>query len=174
MEKWTVDTNHSQVQFRVKHLGIANVAGTFKTFKGEVQTENEDFNPAEISFEIEAASLDTKLEERDNFLKSPQFLDIQNFPKILFTGILKRDSGKDEIEGELTIRDTKRIVKLEAEFTGIGQGRFNDIRAGFEVTGKINRKDFGLTFNIFTEAGSLVIGEEVKLHFDIELIKQTN
>ena len=86
--KWAVDTNHSEVQFKVKHLGIANVVGTFKLFKGEVTTENEDFNGAEISFEMDAASLDTKHAERDSHLRSPLFFDVEKFPKILFTGIL--------------------------------------------------------------------------------------
>ena len=171
---WAVDTNHSQVQFKVKHLGIANVNGTFSVFKGTIQTENDDFNSAVISFEVDSNSLTTKHEERDSQLKSPTFLDVEKFPKIIFNGILKKNADQYALEGDLAIRDTKRPIKLEVEFNGIGKGRFNDIRAGFEVNGKIIRKDFGLNFSLLTEAGSLVVGEEVKLHFDIELIKQAN
>jgi len=172
--KWAVDTNHSEVQFKVKHLGIANVVGTFKLFKGEVTTENEDFNGAEISFEMDAASLDTKHAERDSHLRSPLFFDVEKFPKILFTGILKKKSDEYAMEGELDMHGVKRPLILAVEYNGIGKGRFNDVRAGFEVTGKFNRKDFGLAFSLLTETGSLVVGEEVKLHFDIELLKQAN
>jgi polyisoprenoid-binding protein YceI len=171
---WAVDPNHSQVQFKVKHLGIANVNGTFSVFKGTVQTESDDFNNAQISFEVDANSLTTKHDERDNQLKSPIFLDVEKFPKITFSGILKKSGDSYALNGDLTIHGTTRPVTLEVEFTGIGKGRFNDIRAGFEVSGKIIRKDFGLTFNLATEAGNLIVGEEVKLHFDIELIKQAN
>ena len=171
--KWKIDPNHSEVQFKVKHLMVSNISGTFKLFNGEVQSESEDFNNAEISFEIETNSIYTNQEERDTHLKSPLFLDTNKFPKIIFNGSLKKKDSNYELEGELTLCAVKKVVRMEAEFTGIGKGRFGDIRAGFEVNGTINRKDFGLNFNLLTEAGSLVVGEEIKLHFDIQLIKQT-
>ena len=170
--KWTIDLNHSEVQFKVKHLAISNVPGTFKLFSGDVQVENENFNNALIHFEIDSNSVDTNNAERDNHLKSPVFFDTENFPKILFDGNLKEIDGDYILEGDLTILKTTRNVKLEAQFSGIGSGRFGDTRAGFEMNGKINRRDFGLNFGLLTEAGSLVVGEDVKLHFDIQLIKQ--
>ena len=169
---WTVDPIHSEVQFKVKHLMISNVSGTFKVFRGDVQTENEDFTDSEIRFEIDATSIDTNHEGRDADLKSPHFLDTQNFPKILFNGLLQKKDDRHELQGELTICATKRSIILEVEFTGIGKGRFGDTRAGFEVNGKINRKDFGLNWTLLTETGSLVVGEEIKLHFDIQAVKQ--
>jgi polyisoprenoid-binding protein YceI len=171
--KWAVDPNHSEIQFKVKHLMIANVSGTFKIFSGDVQTESEDFNNAEIHFEIDANSIDTNNEKRDTDLKSPLFLDTQKFPKITFQGVLHKKEDNYQLQGDLTVCATKQPIKMEIEFTGIGKGRFGDIRAGFEGNGKINRKDFGLTSSLMTETGSLVVGEEVKLHFDAELIKQT-
>jgi polyisoprenoid-binding protein YceI len=170
--KWAIDPKHSEVQFKVKHLAIANVSGTFKIFKGDVQTTNDDFEDAEINFEIDVNSIDTNLEERDGHLKSPLFFDAQKFPKITFTGLLKKENDRYALEGDLTIRDAKNKVKLDVEHTGTGKGRLGDTRAGFEVTGNINRKDFGLTWSMLTEAGNLIVGEEVKLHFDIELVSQ--
>ena len=170
--KWTIDRNHSEVQFKVKHLAISNVSGTFKLFSGDVQVENENFNNALIQFELDTNSIDTNNSERDNHLKSPVFFDTENFPKILFDGNLKETEGDFSLEGELTILKTTKNIKLEVQFTGSGTGRFGDTRAGFEINGKINRKDFGLNFGLLTEAGSLVVGEDVKLHFDIQLIRQ--
>lgn len=163
--KWTVDPVHSQVQFKVKHLAIATVSGTFKIFEGEVLSEGDNFNHANIHFNIDANSLDTGNTERDGHLKAPEFFDTGRFSDITFNGTL----NDDKLTGELTIRDVTRNVTLDAEFGGVGKGRFGDTRAGFEVSGKINRKDFGLTWSLLTETGGLVVGEEVKLHFDIEL-----
>ena len=170
--KWVIDPNHSTVQFKVKHLMIANITGTFNVFKGEVQTESEDFNDATVSFEINTNSIDTNMEQRDKDLKSPLFLDTEKFPLITFNGLLKKKPGNYELAGELTLREIKRAITLEVELTGSGKGRFGDIRTGFEANGKLNRKDFGINVGLVTETGSLVVGEEIKLHFDIELIKQ--
>jgi polyisoprenoid-binding protein YceI len=170
--KWNIDPTHSEVQFKVKHLALSNVSGTFRVFKGDVQTENEDFNKAEIRFEIDMNSIDTNNGERDNHLKSPLFLNAEKFPKIVFNGIMLKEAGQYILEGEVTILETTKRIKMEVEHTGVGKGRFGDTRAGFEVNGKINRKDFGLNFHLLTEAGSLVVGEEIKLHFDIQLLQQ--
>jgi polyisoprenoid-binding protein YceI len=167
---WTIDRNHSEVQFKVKHLAISNVSGTFKLFTGEVQVENESFNNALIHFEIDTNSIDTNNSERDNHLKSPVFFDTENFPKIMFDGNLKETDGDFSLEGQLTILKTTKKVKLEAQLSGIGAGRFGDRRAGFEINGKINRRDFGLNFGLLTETGNLVVGDDVKLHFDIQLV----
>jgi polyisoprenoid-binding protein YceI len=170
--KWIVDPKHSEVQFKVKHLAISNVSGTFKIFQGEVESEGDDFNNASIHFEMESDSIDTNLQGRDGFLKSENFLDVQKFPKLIFDGNLLRKEDNYHLEGELTIRETKKSIKMEVEHTGTGMGRFGDYRAGFELNGKISRKDFGLVFNLATEAGNLIMGEEIKLHCDIEIIRQ--
>ena len=170
--KWIIDTNHSEVQFKVKHLMIAYLSGTFKMFNGEVESENEDFNNSEINFEIDANSIDTYHEVRDGHLRSPEFLDTEKFPKIVFKGLLQKKEGKYQLHGELALRGVQKSIQLDVEFIGIGQGRYGDTRAGFEVNGKLNRKDFGINIGLLTEVGSLVVDEEIKLHFDIELIKQ--
>ena len=170
--KWVADPDHSKVQFKVKHLTIANVAGTFKMFSGNIETDKDDFDGASISFEIDAASINTDQVQRDGHLKSDLFFDTAKFPKITYTGALHKKDEAYELEGDLTIRDITKKVKLQAAFNGLGKDiGFGNTRAGFEASGKINRKDFGITFNMITEAGGLNIGEEVKLDFDIELIK---
>jgi len=172
LTKWLIDTGHSQVQFKVKHLAIANVAGTFKMFKGEVQTINGDFGDAKVSCIIDAASIDTNNERRDNDLRSQDFFNTAQFPEIIFEGQLIKKDNTYELAGNLTIRGIVRHAVMAAQYTGAGKGRFGDSRAGFEITGKVNRKDFGLSWNLLTETGSFVIGEEIKLSFDIELILQ--
>jgi len=169
---WKIDTGHSEIQFKVKHLAISNVAGTFKVFSGGMLTKNEDFDGAVVNCIIDVSSLDTNNTQRDGHLKSEGFFNPQKFPEITFEGQLKKKNDDYELAGDLTIRETTKHIVMEAELTGTGKGRFNDTRAGFEITGKITRKDFGLTWNILTEAGGLVIGEDIKLHFDIELIKE--
>jgi polyisoprenoid-binding protein YceI len=169
---WVIDPNHSVVQFKVKHLAVSNVSGNFNIFKGSLQTENEDFNNANIHFEIDTISVDTNNSERDNHLKSELFFNSDKFPKIAFNGSLQKLDDNFELIGELTMLETTKTIKLNAEFTGIGQGRFGDTRAGFEIEGKLNRKDYGLNFGLLTDMGNLVVGEEIKLHFDIQVIKQ--
>lgn len=170
--KWIIDHGHSQVQFKVKHLAIANVSGNFKAFIGNAECINDNFANAVIHFEIETNSIDTNNSERDKHLKSDLFLNVEDFPKIKFSGVLKKENEDYLLDGGLTILQTIKQVSFKVEHTGVGIGRFNDTRAGFEVTGKINRKDFGLTFNLLTDTGSLVVGEEIKFQMDIELIKQ--
>jgi polyisoprenoid-binding protein YceI len=171
--KWTVDKIHSVAQFKVKHLAISTVIGIFKTFHGELVEQDDTFNGAEVNFTIDANSIDTNHLDRDRDLKSNTFLDTEKFPHIIFNGVLNLVEGDYKLEGDLTIKDITKPIVLDVELGGIGKGRFGDTRAGFEVNGKINRKDFGITLNLLTEAGGLVVGEEVKLHFDIQLIKSS-
>jgi polyisoprenoid-binding protein YceI len=170
--KWTIDNGHSEIQFKVKHLAIANVTGTFRVFRGNIETENENFDNAAVEFEMETASIDTNNTQRDKDLKSNLFFDAEKFPRITFKGTVTKEHDNYKVTGDLTILATTRRVVMNVEHTGIGAGRFNDKRAGFEITGKINRKDFGLSFNLLTEAGSLVVGEEVKIQANIEAILQ--
>jgi len=171
--KWTVDQIHSVVQFKVKHLAISTVTGTFNKFQGEIYAQEDTFNGATISFAIDANSIDTNHAGRDTDLKSPLFLGAEHFPHITFNGVLRCAEGNYQLDGDLTLRDVTRNLRLDVEFGGIGKGRFGDTRAGFDVNGKINRNDFGLTSTLLTETGSLVVGEEVKLHFDIQLKKES-
>lgn len=170
--KWAVDNNHSVAQFKIRHLGIANVTGSFKVFHGEVVQENEDFDGAKIHFEVDTNSLDTNHAQRDGHLKSPDFLHAEQFPSMIFDGVLREAGDGYKVVGDLTIRDVTNAVTFDAELTGMGKGRMGDNRAGFEADGRINRKDFGLVWSMLTETGGLVVGEEVKMHFDVELIRE--
>lgn len=170
--EWKIDTGHSEVQFKVKHLGISNVTGTFKQFAGTMQAGGDDFNNARVQCTLEVNSLDTNNGKRDADLKSENFFNAETYPEIRFDGVLQKKEDNYELAGNLTVRDITKPVILQTEFTGTGKGRFNDTRAGFEASGKISRKDFGLTWDILTEAGGFVIGEDIRLNFDIQFIKQ--
>ena len=170
--KWVIDEGHSQIGFKVKHLAIANVVGTFKKIKGDLACEIDDFDNSAVNFEIDVNSIDTNNNDRDGHLKSALFFNADSFPKIAFIGSLKKEEEEYKLVGNLTILQTTKPITMHVEYTGSGKGRFNDTRAGFEVSGKINRKDFGLNFHLLNDAGNLVVGDEVRLFGDIELIKQ--
>ncbi len=173
--KWTLDPAHSEVGFKVKHLMITNVKGLFKTYSVTAETEGEDFLNSKISFEADAASVDTGNEQRDGHLKSPDFFDVANFPKITFsaTGYENVDSdGSYELLGDLTINGISKPVRLDVEFGGVVHDLWGGIRAGFNINGKINRKDWNLNWNAATEAGGLLVSETVAISCDIQLVKQ--
>ena len=172
--KWALDGAHSEIGFKVKHLMITNVAGKFDKFEGEVESEGDDFNNAKISFKADAASVNTGNAQRDGHLQSPDFFDVAKFAHIKFvsTSFTKVDGDKYALNGDLTIRNVTKPVKLDATFSGIAKDLYNNTKAGFEATGKINRTDFGLTFNAPLETGGVVLSEEIKLQIEIQLIKQ--
>ncbi len=169
MEKttWNIDATHSEVQFKVKHLVISTVTGSFKKFNGVVSAAGELFEGANASFSLEVDSIDTNQADRDGHLKSPDFFDAANHPTIHFDGVIKGT----KLAGELTIRGIKKAVELDLDFGGIAKDPWGNTKAGFEINGKINRKDFGLAWSAVTEAGGLVVADEVKLHLNIELVK---
>lgn len=170
--KWAIDPAHSEVQFKVKHLVISTVTGTFKSFQGSVTSESEDFDKSSIEFSIDANSIDTNNADRDGHLKSADFFDTANYPTLSFkNGILSKKGGDYVLTGDLTIRDVTKKVELEVEYGGTVKDPWGNTKAGFEINGKINRKDFGLTWNAATEAGGVLVGEEVKLHINIQLAK---
>ena len=163
---------HSEIQFKVRHLAISNVTGTIRKFQGSVICEGEDFGHAQIHVTMEPASIDTNNTDRDGHLRSEIFLDAEKYPLMHYEGMLQRMGEDYLMQGTLTIRDITRPVTLPVSFTGVGKGRFGDERAGFEASGVIHRKDFGLTWNMVAEGGGLIVGEDIKLHFDIQLIRQ--
>jgi polyisoprenoid-binding protein YceI len=172
--KWGIDAAHSEVQFKVKHLVIATVTGSFKKFSGEVISENEDFDNAQVSFTVDTSSIDTNQPDRDTHLKSEDFFASAQHPNLTFTnGRLKKVGAESyKLKGDLTIRTTTKPIELDVEFGGTMKDPWGNMKAGFELNGKINRKDYGLTWNAITEAGGMVVAEDVKLHMNIELIKQ--
>ena len=169
---WNVDPGHSAVQFKVQHLAIANICGAFLAFAGTVQTDRDDFADAQVQMELEVASLSTNNALRDTHLKSDVFFDAQQFPTLTFSGVLRKLADQYALTGLLTIRGVAKEVTLAAALTGTGIGRWGDTQAGFALTGTLNRTDFGLTWNMLTELGGLLIGEEIGLQLDVELIKE--
>ena len=174
--KWAIDPTHSKVAFKVKHLMISNVLGNFKEFEGQVSTDGDDFSTAEINFSLNTASIDTEMADRDAHLKSPDFFDAGKYPKITFSGKGMKDLGDEmfELTGDLTIKDVTKSVTLTVEYGGIMSDPWGNVKAGFSLSGKINRKDFGLNWNAALEAGGVLVGEEVKISGDIELAKVAN
>ena len=172
--KWVIDPMHSEVQFKVKHLVISTVSGFFKSFEGELITDGDDFENAEVNFSLDINSIDTNQSQRDEHLKSAEFFDAEKYPKISFksTSLTKTDDEEYELTGDLTIKDVTKPVKLNAEFGGSAADFYGNTKAGFEISGKINRKDFGLTWDGVTEAGSVVVGEDIKLLINVQFAKQ--
>ena len=174
MATWKIDTAHSEVKFKVRHLVISTVTGNFDVFSGVVESSKDDFTDAKITFEADVTSIDTKNEQRNGHLKSPDFFDAANHPKISFTSksFLKKRGDKYELTGDLTIRDTTKQVKLDVTYNGTvrGFGGSFDV-AAFEISGKINRQDFGLKWNALTETGGVVVSDEVKIEIFAEFVK---
>lgn len=169
---WVIDASHSEIQFKVKHLVITTVTGSFNEFSGAVES-GDTFENAKISFEANTASISTNSEQRDGHLKSADFFDAEQFPKILFTATkFASKGGEFELVGDLTIKGVTKSVTLAVEHGGIAKDPWGNTKAGFEITGKINRKDFGLTWNAPTETGGLVVSEEVKIIANVQLLKQ--
>jgi polyisoprenoid-binding protein YceI len=170
--KWSIDHTHSEVQFKVKHLVISTVTGTFKKFQGSLETENEDFDGAQASFSLDVSSIDTNVADRDAHLKSDDFFAAATHPNITFEGTLaKTGSNTYKLTGPLTIRNTTKEVTLDVTLGGTMVDGYGQTKAGFEITGAINRKEFGLNWSMVTEAGGVVVGDEVKLQLNIQVVR---
>lgn len=171
--KWIIDPTHSEVHFKVKHLVISTVTGTFKSFAGSLESESEDFQDAAIEFTLDVNSIDTNQEQRDGHLKSADFFDAEQFPQISFKSTSFKKAGDDyELAGELTVKNVTKPVKLNVEYGGRATDFYGNDKAGFEVSGKISRKEFGLTWDGITEAGAIVVGDEIKLQINVQFAKQ--
>lgn len=172
--KWTIDPVHSEIGFKVRHMMVSNVKGKFRNFDVDITTEDNDFTTAQIKVDTEVASITTDNEQRDNHLKSADFFDATNHPHLHFesTNITKLSEDEYKLTGNLTIRGTTKEVTLDTEFGGIIKDPYGNERAGFTLSGKINRKDFGLNWNAALETGGLVVADEIKLNIEAEIIKQ--
>ncbi len=170
MATWKIDPVHSEVKFKVRHLVVSNVTGQFETFDATVTSEKSDFTDAKIQFEADVNSINTKNEQRDGHLKSADFFDAANNPKITFVSkaVSKKSDNEYEIVGDLTIRGTKKEVKLAAEYNGMVKGFGGTEVIGFSIKGKLNRFEYGLQWNALTEAGGVVVSDEVRIEIDAE------
>ncbi len=174
--KWGIDPAHSEIAFKVKHLMITNVRGVFKEFEASIYTTGEDFMTVEIDCWINTASVETGDAKRDGHLKSEDFFDVENHKQITFTGNTWEKVDKEssyELYGELTIKGIAKQIKLEVEFGGVMKDPWGNEKAGFSINGKINRKDWGLTWNSTLETGGLMVSEEVRINCEVQLIKQS-
>ena len=171
---WVIDPAHSEVQFKVKHLVISTVTGSFGKFEGSLLASKDDFSDASIDFSADIDSINTNQPDRDAHLKSPEFFDAANHPKLTFksTSFRINDGSEYELTGDLTIKGTTKQVKLSVEYGGTTKDPWGNTKSGFEISGKINRKDFGLAWSAVTETGGLVVADEVRLALNIELAKQ--
>jgi polyisoprenoid-binding protein YceI len=171
--KWTLDPTHSELEFKVKHLMISTVTGSIKTISADLTSEGDDFENANISFEGDINSIDTKNTDRDNHLKSADFFDAEQFPKISFksTSVVK-DGSDYVVKGDLTIKGITNPAKFDVEFGGIANDPWGNTKAGFTLTGKINRTQFGLTWNAALETGGVMVSEDVRLQGELQFVKQ--
>jgi polyisoprenoid-binding protein YceI len=172
--KWKIDPTHSEIQFKVKHLMITTVTGSFKEFDLEAETENDDFNTAsKVEFTANINSISTNTEQRDDHLKSADFFNAAEFPQLKFVGNSYKINGDEgTVSGDLTIKDITKPITFNVEFGGVVVDPYGQTKAGFTVTGKINRKDFGLTWDAVTDAGAIVVSNDIKLNAEIQLVKQ--
>ena len=171
---WKIDPMHSEIQFKVRHLMVTNVTGYFKNFDLVVETEGEDFNTAKkIEFTADIDSIGTNNEQRDAHLRGADFFDAENFKQLRFISKDYKTTGDEAtLNGDLTIRDITKSIKLNVEFGGIVVDPYGQTKAGFTVTGKISRKEFGLTWSAVTEAGQVVVSDDIRIVCEVQLIKQ--
>jgi polyisoprenoid-binding protein YceI len=171
---WKIDPAHSEIQFKVKHLMITTVTGYFKEFEGEVITDNDDFNTTtSIRFSANIDSIDTNNEQRDTHLKSEDFFHAEKYNQLTFTST-RYTTLKNEatVQGNLTIRGVTRPVTIDVDFGGTVVDPYGQTKAGFTITGTISRKEFGLTWSAVTEAGSVVVSDDIRLSAEVQLIRQ--
>lgn len=170
--KWVLDTAHSELNFKVKHLMISNVKGNFKDFSAAF--EGEDFVNSKVTATVDVASIFTRNEDRDNHLRSVDFFDVEHYPNITFEGtsISPKDEEEFTLVGNLTIKGQTKEVKLNVEYGGISKDPWGNEKLGFSIQGKINRNDFGLSWNAALETGGVLVSEEVKIEGELQFVKQ--
>lgn len=171
---WKLDTSHSQVHFTVKHLMISNVRGSFGTFDGTFTIDEQNLANSRVEGSIETASIDTNEAQRDAHLKSADFFDVETYPTMTFrsTRIAAVDDDEYEVTGDLTIRDTTQPVTFKVTDEGTARDPWGNERRAFSADATINRKDFGLNWNVALETGGVLVGEKVKIHAEVEIVKQ--
>lgn len=166
---WKLDPTHSEIEFKVKHMMISTVTGSFSEFDATAETEDDSFKNAEFAFNAKVDSISTKNEDRDTHLKSDDFFNAEQFPQLTFKS---KSFNGEKMVGDLTIRDVTKEITLDVDFNGIAVDPYGQTKAGLEATGTINRKDFNLSWSAVTEAGNIVVSDKVKLIANLQFIKQ--
>lgn len=171
---WNIDAMHSEIGFKVKHMMISNVHGKFAAFNAIAKTHGEDFSSAKFDFSAAINSIDTGVADRDAHLKSDDFFNAEKYPDMVFKsiGIEKKDDHNFIINGELTIRDVTKPIALNAEFSGIVQDPYGQTKAGLSVNGKIKRSEYGLLWSAVTEAGKIVVSDDIQLNCEMQFVKK--
>lgn len=172
--KWLLDPAHSELTFKIKHLMISNVSGAFKDFSAKVETEETDFSKANISLTVEMNSISTNNEQRDAHLRNSDFFEVEKFPQMKFTStkIEQTDDESFNLYGNLTLKGVTKPVKLNMEFNGIMKDPQGQEKAGFLVSGKIKRSDWGINLNVALETGGMMLGEDVRIQSEVQFIRQ--
>lgn len=166
---WKIDQAHSEVGFKVKHMMISTVSGSFEKFEGDLETTSDDFTDAVFNFSAEIDSVNTNNKDRDTHLKSDDFFNATEYPKLKF---VSKSFNGSELKGDLTIRDVTKEISLDVDYNGTAVDAYGQTKAGFELEGSVNRKDFKLNWNAITEAGNVVVSDKVKLIISVQFIKQ--
>ncbi len=176
MSRWTIDVAHSTAEFSIRHLMISTVKGRFSGIEGTIVGEPEHLENATVEVSVDIASVDTRQSERDAHLRSQDFFDVEKFPQMVFksTKITPTGNNRYAIVGDLSIHGVTRSETFEVSFEGRAKDPWGGERAGFSVSAKINRKDYGLKWNVALEAGGVMVGDEVKINVEIEAIRQEN
>lgn len=170
IESWQIDTAHTEIGFTARHMVVAKVRGHFSRFEGRLTLKQESLTPVSAEVKIEAASIDTSVEDRNNHLRSEDFFEVEKYPHITFRSkkVEATDKNRFRVVGDLTIRDVTREVTLDAEFLGRTKDPWGDDRVAFSAKTSINRKDFGLVWNKVTEAGGLLVSEQIEISLDVQ------
>lgn len=174
VNNWSIDKAHSSISFSVSHMVISEVDGRFDKFEGTVTNSKDDFTNAKIQLSIDIASINTGDEKRDKHLKNPDFFDAEKFPKMTFvsSSMKKTTANNYKLIGNLTMHGVTKKVTLDAKYGGTIKDPWGNTKAGFKITGTLNRTDFGLKYNSVMEAGGVMIGEEIEITCKIEIIKK--
>jgi polyisoprenoid-binding protein YceI len=171
-EAWTIDKSHTEILFSVKHLVISEVGGKFKDFDGEVKSNGDGFDGSEIQFKAFVESINTDNEQRDGHLKSDDFFNAAEYPELKFDGKLVKNGSGYILKGEMTIRDVTKPIAFDVQYNGTVTDPWGNTKAGFKITGSVNRFDYGLKWNALMEAGGAVVDEEINIVCNVELQKQ--
>ena len=173
---WQIDPNHSHIQFSVRHMMISTVRGRFERFTSTIEGDEQDPTRSRVEVQIEAASVDTRNPQRDADLRSANFLDADTYPSITFksTRIEQTDASHGRIVGDLTIRGVTKEVVLDVEYAGQAKSPWGTTSAGFSATTKINRKDWGLAWNVALETGGVMVGDQITVDIELELVQQAD
>lgn len=171
IQKWALDPAHSEITFKVKHMMITNVSGSFSEFNAELEEEKENFSDTKIQFNARIDSINTNNNQRDEHLKSADFFDAESNPEIRFESE-HFNATEEKVSGNLTIKGITKPVTFDVEFGGINKDPWGNEKAGFTLSGKIKRSEFGLTWNTALETGGVLVGEDVRINCEVQFVKQ--